>query len=673
MHVGTALHAPDGFGSLASGTTYHLLSNRSEAAFTTLTWFYKNNSTWKTSFIRIPKQEFEVALVEKNLIIATIQPALPPWLDAYQGETFTGIEELRATSKKSYVERADCRYEKISDLVGDDSEIAQAPDIDQYINRFAKNSSPKQHPDRLKLWYSAYVCFGKQLIALIPPFRNIGRWLRESSKHASKKTGRPHLKKGKSYGHSAIPLAGDIERAYLKFAKLTEPMTKIHRNALIKIFGCKTRKSEDGHEEFFHPENKPFPTYQQFRYRVVKSFGLPTVQKSKLGETRYRTEIAANQGRFSQSVANLYEQTESDCSYLKELPKKLLSDEPGPSLVVARIVDIVSGHTLGVGFSYGAEDSDAYRAALFCAAVPKSYFGRIFGLPIDDADWPSQGLPPSYIVDRGPGASARIHKESAPPPIQGITPSYSGQSKPTVESAHPRTVGLEGQPTFVASRLNAIELARREVLRVIADNCVKDASSRLTPEMIEAGVPANPNGVFTYLNTRGRTDAIPMSVETAVRNFLKPVTFKLNRDGLWLDGFRFDSDAVRKTGLHQKVAKGQTIEVPGYVFPMAVRIAWLEVKGKVIEVESMLPIRDDVSQLYIPISELPAYAAKLRELRANQKENASATRAKYESNYSEETGAQWDASTRKLGAAPSRTQRKESMPAAGKPQTRKSA
>lgn len=673
MHIGTALNAPNGFGSLASGTTYHLLSNRSDAAFTTLVWFYKSKSTWKASFIRLPKQEFEASLIEKNLIVAPTQPTLPPWLDAYQGETFAGIEELRATSKKSYVERAEGRYERIAGLVGDDSEIHQAPDTDQYINRFAKNSSPKQHPDRLKLWYSAYMCFGKQLIALTPPFRNIGRWPRKSSKHASKKMGRPNLRKGKSYGHSAIPLADDIERAYLKLAKLAEPMTKIHRGALIKVFGCKTQTSDDGREEFFHPENKPFPTYQQFRYRVVKSFGLPTVQKSKLGETRYRTKIAANQGRFSQSVANLYEQTESDCNYLEELPKKLLSDEPGPALIVAKIVDVVSSQVLGIGFSYGAEDSGAYRAAQFCAAVPKSYFGRLFGLPIDDADWPSQGLPPSHIADRGPGASARAHGEHAAPPIQGITPSYSGQSKPTVESAHPRTVVLEGQPTFVASKLNAIELARREVLRVMADNCAKDASSRLTPEMIKAGVPANPNGIFNYLNARGRTDAIPMAVETAVRNLLKPVTFKLNRDGLWLDGFRFDSDAARKTGLHQKVAKGQTIDVAGYVFPMAVRIAWIEVNGKLIEVESMLPIRDDASQLYVPISELPTYAAKLRELRANQKEHASATRAKYESIYFEEAGAHWDASTRKVGAAPPRKRRKESMPTAGGPESRKSA
>ena len=673
MHIGTALHAPNGFGSLASGTTYHLLSNRSDVSFTTLTWFYENKNTWKASFIRIPKEEFESALIEKNLIIAATQPTLPPWLDAYQGETFAGIEELRATSKKSYVNRAGDRYEQISELVGDDSEIHQAEDIDRYINRFAKNSSPRQHPDRLKLWYSAYMCFGKQLIALIPPFRNIGRWLRESSKHASQKMGRPHLKKGKSYGHSAIPLADAIEHAYLKFAKLAEPMTEIHRKALTKVFGCKTRMSEDGHEEFFHPQNKPFPTYQQFRYRVVKSFGLPAVQKSKLGETRYRTKVAANEGRFSQSVANLYEQTESDCNYLKELPKKLLSDEPGPSLVVAKIVDVVSSHVLGIGFSYGAEDGDAYRAALFCAAVPKSYFGRLFGLPIDDNNWPSQGLPPSQIADRGPGASTRAHGKDAAPPIQGITPSNSGQSKPTVESAHPRAVVLEGQPTFVVSKLNAIELARREVLRVMGDNYVKDVSSRLTPEMIKACVPANPNGIFNYLNSRGRTDAIPVAVETAIRNFLKPVTFKLNRDGLWLDGFRFDSDAARKTGLHQKVAKGQTIEVPGYAFPMAVRIAWIESNGKVIEVESMLPIRDDVSQLYIPLSELPAYAAKLRELRANQRENASATRAKYESIHFEETGTQWDASTRKLGAAPSRARRKESIPTAGKSEGRKRA
>lgn len=673
MHIGTALDVPNGFGSLASGTTYHLLSNRSDATFATLTWFSQEKNTWKCSFIRIPKEEFEAALIEKHLIIATTQPTLPPWLDAYQGETFAGLEENRSTSKKSYIDRATSRYEQIAGLIADDSDIHQTEDIDKYINRVAKKSSPAQHPDRLKLWYSAYMCFGKQLIALVPSFRNIGQWLRESSEHASTKMGRPNLSKGKSHGHSAIPLVKDIERAYLKFAKLAEPMAAIHRKALTRIFGCKTRESKDGHEEYFHPENKPFPSYQQFRYWVVKKFGLQQVQKSKLGETRYRTKLAENKGRFSQSVANLYEQVEMDCNYLKELPKKLLSKEPGPSLVVAKIVDVVSSHTLGIGFAYGAEDGDAYRAAMFCAAVPKSEFGRIFGLPISDIDWPSQGLPPSQIADRGAGATVKAREKIAAPAAQGITPSYSGQSKPTVETAHPKTVVLEGQPTFVASKLNAIELARREVMRVVSDNHAKNSSARMTPEMIEAGTPANPNGIFNFLNARGRTDAIPMAVEAAVRNFLKPVSFKLNRDGLWLDCFRFDSDAARKSGLHRRVAKGQTIIISGYAFPMAVRIAWIEVDGKIIEVESLLPIRDDVSQLYIPLSELPEYAAKLRDILAKQRENASAVRAKYEDIHLEETGKQWDSSNRHLGTAPSRSRRRESMPTMGKSDRRKKA
>lgn len=106
---------------------------------------------------------------------------------------------------------------------------------------------------------------------------------------------------------------------------------------------------------------------------------------------------------------------------------------------------------------------------------------------------------------------------------------------------------------------------------------------------------------------------------------------------------------------------------------MAVRIAWIEVDGKIIEVESLLPIRDDVSQLYIPLSELPEYAAKLRDILAKQRENASAVRAKYEDIHLEETGKQWDSSNRHLGTAPSRSRRRESMPTMGKSDRRKKA
>lgn len=674
MHIGTALQAPNGLGPLACDATYHLLGNRSDTDFTWLVWFCQEPNGWKAHFTQLTRTQFEDALCAGDLKPTLSQSTLPPWLSAYEGETLEGLEDGRNSNKKSYRARAEDRYEQIAELVDPSSAIHRDEDPGAFITRYAKSSSPKRHPDRLKLWFSAYMCFGQGLMALIAPFRNAGRWERAAHPSASKKLGRPSKRKGKKHGHSAIPLANEIERAYIRYAGLGVTMAAIHRKSLIHIFGCLTRRSDKGNEEYYHPTGKPFPTYQQFRYWVVQRQGLPAVQRSKLGDANYRSKIAASEGRFSQSVANLYEKTEMDCYQLKELPKKLLSDDAGPPLIVARMACVVSGHQLGIGFSYGSEKEEAYRSMHFCAAVPKPYFGRLFGLTITEDEWPSQGLPPSSTADRGPGASPRVFAHgNAAPPIRDIAPSYSGQSKATIESSHPRGVQLQGQPSHVLSKLNAFELAQREVRRVLIDNETKDASSRLTPEMIAAGVLPTPNAIFKYLDARGRTSAIPMAIETAVRTFLNPAVFKLNRDGLWLQDLRYDSPAVRETGLHSKAAAGSTIELSGFVFPMAVRIAWIEINRKLYEVEAMLPIRDDDSQLYMSLTDLAASSAALRDLRTDRRDHASATRAKHEIAHLDETGSEWDASIRKAGHARSKATRREQVPTATPVRGRKSA
>src|SRR5690606_9882723 len=195
----------------------------------------------------------------------------------------------------------------------------------KYIASFAARS--KQHPYRIQLWYCAYLCFGQDLMALAPTFSNSGNWCREEHHSSSKKKlGRPSAS-GSGKGHSAIPLIDMIGSSYVKYAGIGKTMTKIHRQSLIPIFGRKTMTDSRGRERYSHPEDKAFPSYQQYRYHVAKMFGVPSIRRAKLGDEKYRNRVADGAGRYSESVANLYEKTESDCYQVKERPKNLLSDE----------------------------------------------------------------------------------------------------------------------------------------------------------------------------------------------------------------------------------------------------------------------------------------------------------------------------------------------------------
>lgn len=649
MHAGIALRSPDGMGCFDSHTTYHLLANRTDSVL--LASFSKHPREWRAHIIRVDRDEFEQALIKKDIVPLAQQPTLPPWLKMLEGLNLDGLDDGRVSAKKSYRNWAQDRFEKIHALVSTPDSFFDG-DPTKAIATFA--AKQKQNRHRIQLWFCAYVCFGQSLMALAPPFANVGRWDRSNGSMTKVKFGRKS-KSGAGRGHSAIPLTADIESSYLKYAGLGISMTQIHRKALIHAFGCLTRTDEKGIERYYHPENKPFPSYQQYRYHVVKAFGLPVVRRAKIGDEKYRNRVADNVGRYSENLANLYERTESDCAHVNERPRMLLSNEAGPPLIVAREVDVLSSAVIGIGFAYGSEKSEAYRAAKFCAAVPKSYFCSLFGIDISDDDWPCEGLPPASTTDRGPGASSRVFStEENTPPIRDLAPSHSGQSKATVESSHPRETQTAGAPSYVVSSLNAFQLARREIYRTLADNHAKDVTSRITPEMLAAAIAPSPVGIFKFMDERGRTSAVPMSVEAAVREFLTPVKFKLNRDGLWLRSLRYDLKKLQSLGLTSLAGRNVTLEVTGYALPLAIRVAWIEVNGRIHEIEALLPIRDDTSQLDMTLSDLSQLDEKMRELRSTQAEHARAIRGKYEVRHQEETGEKWDESTRKGGKAPSR-------------------
>src|SRR3546814_12761715 len=84
---------------------------------------------------------------------------------------------------------------------------------------------------------------------------------------------------------------------------------------------------------------------------------------------------------------------------------------------------------LGIGFAFGAENNDAYQAAIFCAAISKTKFCSLFGINIEEDQWPSQGVIPHLITDRGPGIKGAKNADGTGTIVHEGTPSGQGQSK----------------------------------------------------------------------------------------------------------------------------------------------------------------------------------------------------------------------------------------------------
>lgn len=649
MHVGIQLVAPDGFGQMEKDLRYCFLRNDAARKRVLLVRFEGDDGTQPSAqLIALSHQQFDDAMVLGLIAIAESQVLLPPWLTDLDGLDLSKLDFPRANPKKSHASRVEERLMVIAPLLKEMESILGAEDPVREINRYARSMRPKQNETRVRVWFFTYLCFGRNIWSLLPPFHRSGHWNRLTH---GRKMGRPSIARGANYGYRADEeMIEAMIAGFLKFSGLGVTLRHVYDKTMIHLFKCKATADQHGSMRFSQPEGKPFPQYRQFQYRIHKEFGLESVQKTIYGETRHRTRLAASKGNFSAAVANLLERVEADAYYTDEKPRGYREGSSLSALCVVRVRDVLSGLLLGIGFAFGAEKHTAYRMAYFCAAVPKHYFGRLFGVSIENAEWPSIGLPGHCITDRGPGAKRNLIEDFERRfPISEITPSWSGQSKATIESSNPKSIKPEGQPSFFQSDLTPVELARREIYRLLKYNHTANMSGRFQPDPDMAFVMPTPIGLWRHYDGRLRTNAQPMSIPDAVRTFLSPTEFAVKNDGVWFNEQRYDSDELRKFGLLDRVTREGTAKIQGYLLDLCVRYIWVELDGQLLELEAQMRIRDDDEKLFMSLAEMVQWTETRRQINSEFREHQHAAAAHFISRFEDETGKAWDAGKRRPG------------------------
>jgi hypothetical protein len=519
------------------------------------------------------------------------------------------------------------------------------------IHRYARQCKPIQNESRYRLWFLAYLCFGRNIWTLLPPFHHSGRWKREQ--YSDKKFGSPNLAYGKNYGNGmSIELAEQCLKSYLKRAAPGIKMSTIYQEAMIHDFKCRISTTTNGMKIYSTCDGKPFPTDNQFRYQIKKALGKEVIQKTPYGRVRHKTRLSASKGRFTEEISNLMERVEADGYYTSERPRGYLDGSTLPAICVVIGRDVLSGLKVGIGFSFGAERNTAYRMMLFSMAVPKKFFCSLFGISYRSGEWPSEGLSGHFSIDRGPGAKRNLIENLASRfPIRGMAPSWSGQSKATVESSHPRDVALEGMPTFQQSQLTPVELAKREILALIHYNNTADMEDRIDPESDLAMVIPSPVGLWNYYDKIFRNDAQSMSIDDAVRTFLTVAEFTLREDGIYLGARRYISTELSDLGLFNRSGEFHHIEttLSGYILDMCIRHVWVEVNNKLYLLEAMLRIRGDDETLWMSISELSQWEEARKSIKSAYRIHQDATSSEFRQRFHEDTGKSWDSAIRRAG------------------------
>lgn len=625
MLIGEQLEFPEGFLSFEKGKIYSYIGGSQETGLKTLVEFTTQTSGRRVHMHRIGQVQFELAVRNEFLLVCEEQATVPPWLKDVAGLDIDAMDLKRRSAKITHRSRAEQRYAYIEPLLARVPEILAAKNPFSIVNEVADQCPKKQNRTRLAEWFFAFICFGRDLLALYPETPNIGHHDR-SGDIFNAPTGRPSLSRGKLHGHPSFPMTDQIAESYKRHMAPGKTMADIYRDAVKQDWGVQARMDGAGKWEFFHPEGKPFPdSYGKFRYRVIKSFGVEWVQRNLYGPERIRNKRSISKGSFSEEVGNLLERVEVDAYYVDELPISPITGKVMPRLVVVRAKCLRSRCIAGIGFSVENEEAEGYRAMLFSMCLDKHEYARMFGIENGILPWPCRGLPAHLIPDRGSAPAAAIVNDlQSLFPVRELPRPYSGQGKASIESSHPRSVTQEGRPSERISALNMIQLAQREFALAAQDNHTSKAGPYISGEHLRKVDVLTPYTIWQMLDAQGQNDGISISEEAAVRKFLTPISVQLREGGIWVEDRNFYSEEFEVSGIMETIFPGQTLELKGFCLQLCLRFLWVEVKGRILRLEQRLPFRDKLGLRLLSRDELVAEAELKRKLESSQRDSAHA-------------------------------------------------
>lgn len=641
MMVGARIIAPEGYQQFEAGETYHLLRSDSHGNRVRLIWFVNQDADVSAELITISKFEFEEAL-QNGLLVESGRDDYPPWLGPIQNKSIPFLESRRHSQKEKYEQKVDRRYLVISYLVSRLDEVLESDDLNQLINAHAKSYRPHQNAKRVRLWFYSYIVFGFNKWALMPPLYRIGNWDREKT---TKKLGRPSPK-GRKHGYPCTAeMKAKILSGFLKYKSSYHTQEKIYGAVLTGEFGCAVGNDK---RHFYHPEGKPFPSATQFKYWIRKIISPGALTRELKGAKKARAE-SGSVGSFASRLMNLNQRVEFDGYYITEKLSGLTEGSAVESFCVVRAVCGLSGMVVGIGFAEGRESMHAYRMALFSMATDKVKFCELFGMTIKPEEWPSIGVSGGIVFDRGPGATYDVEPEIHWLGSIELTPTYSGQSKATVESSHPREKADLEQPTHFHSKLNFVQMARRELMQVLEDNSSSDASDRMTEEMFLSGFIPTPLNIWTYLDGRARNSSIGIPYVEAIRTFLVEHPVAIHKDAVYFYGRRYRSEGLIETKVFDRAARGGSIRAKAYVLTMCVRHIWLELEGSIYELDFVRTASTLEGSIDISLSDLMEIDLNRREGAKELAYQRPAIHQHFNRRFKDETGEDRDGGQRKLG------------------------
>jgi putative transposase len=306
-----------------------------------------------------------------------------------------------------YIKRRDEAWALIAPLVEiQDHKIFNRRERGRLVSELAKRTGRRKSAiyDSLRRYWQR----GFSKDALIPAWHNSGRIKDEKERKIDRKRGRKSakaLRTGVDTGRNVTP--EDKEKFDLGIKRyIRTGKAKNLRDAwqLIKerYYTVGEQELTDGTKAPLLPHASTLPTFRQFEYYYRKTRNRKAELIGGYGLVAYdrdHSPILGDSAKMAFGPGAVYQidATIGDIYLLNYLDRKLLIGRP----VIYLVIDVFSRLIVGLAVTLEGPSWEGARLALECAFLNKVAFCERFGVTINEADWPVEGICEGLLGDNG--------------------------------------------------------------------------------------------------------------------------------------------------------------------------------------------------------------------------------------------------------------------------------
>ncbi|ENE6177794.1 transposase [Escherichia coli] len=487
-----------------------------------------------------------------------------------------GVDSQRITHKKytppSYMliderkindedrKRRDVNYKIIKELVEDKIFVFDYA-IHKKSHLLTEYSRKKQIPQRtIRTLLTLYWKHGQDIYALLPAYPNCGA--------AGKSRIRHEVKLGNAKKNRVLPNIrskvyilneGDIEN-------IKKSLTRFH----YKTHGETIKKTLVRHIELYfkdeikkaNAENRaPYiPSLKQFTYWNRKLFS----KEFSINKKNSKKEIALKMRGLLGSAANTtvlpgdvfeIDSTVADVHLVSSLNRRKVIGRP----TIYTVVDRASRMIVGLHVSLYHASWRAARQALANCFMPKKEYCRIFGVSINEDEWPCSHIPLTLMCDNGEMIGLKPQDKMTPLTKLEFAPVGRGDRKSIVErcfgilndeaiheltGATRRGKIVKGEPTPQSRACLTIQEVTSVLIReILAHNQrTYEELAYINPLLIEHDLIISPKNSWMISVKQGRFSGRVVTADEVIARLLIPVTANITAGGIQYNNLFYECD-----------------------------------------------------------------------------------------------------------------------------------